>query len=205
MCEPRGRTFRDLLRDEGYYNKWHAQVMSDILLPIVQTENCPNQNDDLATTKETREGTLCLYLVREVFRNLGLTSTEKIFEEEAGLPGTEQRFQDSLRSEFGAFALSTKSHLEPPVLLQLLYLILRSQRSPTRVCFPEEEVQVQWGIPQGLNESMMDRCMDGSGQMMHEDSVGAQSCDLEDPCGGASQVWNEEEEWSQVQDCGRHE
>lgn len=158
-----------MIRLAGWYNKWHAQIMSDILLPLIQEENPPSENMDLDSYKneyiETAEcnGTLRrenhdhmmgLYLVREVFRNLGMTSTEKIFEEEAGLKGTEKDFQEALREHFGAFTMSSSKQMQPPIMSQLLYRILRHHKQdgiPARGTGPYREVK--WGVPQQLDTS----------------------------------------------------
>lgn len=175
------RCFREILRDEGYYNKWHAQIMSDILLPLIQDQNPPEENGTLLYYKygDSMDDTpvpdhiLGLYLVREVFRNLGLTSTDKIFEKEAGLSGTEQRFQDALNERFGSLAMTTKEHVQPPLLSQLLYLVHHIKRDEISFCEDEEE-DIRFGKP--ANEMARENCP--RARRLRANSLTPKACDF---------------------------
>lgn len=182
-------TWKEMLIFAGYYNKWHSQVMADILLPLIYDRNPSWENEYLDNYKyETQvdscgyqdklligEHQLALYLVREFFRNLGLVSTDKIFEEEAGLQGTEEDYQTYLKNYFNRFSLSTPRHLEPPMLHQLLYLIMYKNRKPivAQEADPNRSRHVFFGVPQNMGQGIVDR-------FHHDESVRFESNDFDD-------------------------
>lgn len=183
------KSMKEMLVRAGYYDKWHSQVMADILLPVISDRNPSWENDDLDNYKyETTyddcgnpqklligEHQLALYLVREFFRNLGLVSTDKVFEEEAGLHGTEVHYQTFLKNYFDRFSLSTSKHLEPPMLHQLLYFIMYKNRSPILAAQndPNRSRHVLFGVPENMGQEICDR-------FHHEESVRFQSNDFDD-------------------------
>lgn len=113
---------RELLEERGYYRKWNAEVMSDILLPHVRDNNRPEENGALTTFKQECSNMSALYLIKEFLHNMGMLSTEKIFDVEAGLEGKEREYSDVLGSKFPLLQLSNADNIQPPLLAQIVYL-----------------------------------------------------------------------------------
>lgn len=151
----------EVLEDLGYYQKWNAQVMADILLPQIAEYNPPENNETLRKHTGNRGGKYSrrsLFLIKEALRNLGLTSTEKIFTEEAGMVGQENIYKDTMKS-FLPLKLSDAFHMEPPLLSQLTYLLMleRPARRVQRQA-SNKSVQIRDGRPQALPANMLRDC-----------------------------------------------
>lgn len=185
------RTGKEMVKDAGFYNKWNAQVMADIVLPLVIDENPPFENEHLedyryqstinpcgeVEKRSIPEHTIALYLVRELFRNLGLVSTEKVFEAEAALHGTGHDFQQFLKEYFSRLTMSGSQELQPPMLAQLLFLVMfhskKNKQIPTTTTRGEDESrQIRGGVPQNMGSE--------AAEEYHQDSATVQSCDFED-------------------------
>lgn len=209
------KTWQEMLTANGYYNKWHSQVMADIFLPEIADRNPSWENEYLDSYKYVTsvddcgyqdklligEHQLALYLVREFFRNLGLVSTDKIFEEEAGLHGTEVHYQTFLKNYFDRFSLSTPRHLEPPMLHQLLYLIMYKHRKAidAQEVDPDRSRRVFFGVPQNMGQEIVD-------QFHHDESVRFETNDFDDEGECSNLIWriysNPEYECSETGHCG---
>lgn len=156
----------EVLQDLGYYQKWNAEVMSDILLPKIAEFNPPEKNEILRGHTSNRGGKYSrrsFFLIKEALRNLGLTSTEKIFTEEAGMVGQENIYKDTMQS-FLPLKYSDAFHMEPPLLSQLTYLLML-ERPARRVHrqSSNRSVQIRDGRPQALPAHMM-----GCERMQHD-------------------------------------
>lgn len=113
---------RELLEERGWYKKWYTSIMADILYPHVQKLAQPEQNCALARFKEEENNLLALYMAKEFMKNVGLRSTLKIFEAEAGLGDVDQEFQRLIESSFNFLKHSTPDRVEPPLLSQALHV-----------------------------------------------------------------------------------
>lgn len=113
---------RELLEERGYYRKWNAEVMSDILLPHVRDNNRPEDNGALTTFKQDCGNVSALYLIKEFLHNMGMLSTERIFDVEAGLEGKEREYAEQLSTKFPLLQLSAADNIQPPLLAQIVYL-----------------------------------------------------------------------------------
>lgn len=113
---------RELLEERGYYRKWNAEVMTDILLPHVRENNRPEENGALATFKQDCSNMSALFLIKEFMRNMGMQSSEKIFDVEAGLEGKDGEFNETLSTKFPLLQLSSCNNIQPPLLAQIVYL-----------------------------------------------------------------------------------
>lgn len=113
---------RELLQERGWYKKWYTHVMADILTPHVKKLAKPYENCALTRFMEQDHNLLSLYMVKEFLKNVGLRSTERIFELEADLCGMDQDLQNFIQSELHLLKQSTSDHLEPPLLSQALQI-----------------------------------------------------------------------------------
>lgn len=112
---------RELLEERGWYKKWYTQVMGDILYPHVKRLAKPESNPLLSRFKEQDNNMLALYMAKEFMKNIGLKSTERIFEAEAGLEGIDQDFQNMIQSSYTLLKHSTPDAIQPPLLSQAIY------------------------------------------------------------------------------------
>lgn len=113
---------REVLEQRGWYKRWYTQVMADILMPHVSQMAEPEKNAVLNRFKEEENNMLALYMVKEFLKNVGLSSTGKIFETEAGLAGMEQEFQPIIADQFSLLKPSTADEIQPPLLSQALHI-----------------------------------------------------------------------------------
>lgn len=113
---------RELLEERGYYRKWNAEVMTDILLPHVRDNNRPDENGALTTFKQDCNNINALYLVKEFMHSMGMLSSEKIFDVEAGLEGKECEYNNALATKFPLLQQSCADNIQPPLLAQIVYL-----------------------------------------------------------------------------------
>lgn len=61
-------------------------------------------------------------MVKEFLKNVGLLSTGKIFEVEAGLAGIEENVQWIVNQQFSFLTPSTPDQVQPPLLSQTLHI-----------------------------------------------------------------------------------
>ena len=113
---------RELLEERGYYRKWNAEVMTDILLPHVRDNNRPDDNGALSTFKRDSKNVAALYLVKEFMHNMGMLSSERLLDVEAGLDGQERAYTETLTKNFPLLQLSQCDNIQPPLLAQIVYL-----------------------------------------------------------------------------------
>lgn len=122
MEDSNNNYLRELLEQRGWYKRWYTQVMADILLPHVLQMAQPEKNALLTTFKEEENNMLALYMVKEFLKTVGLPSTGKIFEAEAGLCGIEQEYQPLVQEHFSLLTPSTQQQINPPLLSQALHI-----------------------------------------------------------------------------------
>lgn len=122
MAQCDDQFLRELLEERGYYRKWNAEVMSEILLPHVRDNNRPDENGALTTFKQECSNMAALYLIKEFLNNMGMVSSEKIFDVEAGLEGKECEYEETLTSKFPLLHMSHQHNIQPPLLAQIVYL-----------------------------------------------------------------------------------
>lgn len=113
---------RELLERNGWYKRWYTQVMADILLPHVSHLAQPEKNAVLVRFKEEENNMLALYMVKEFLKTVGLPSTAKIFETEAGLFGIDLDFSAMVQEHFSLLKPSTAQEITPPLLSQALHI-----------------------------------------------------------------------------------
>lgn len=114
--------FKEILQQRGWFKRWSTQVMADILLPLVQQQAEPEKNAPLSQFKQEENNMLALYMVKEFLNNVGLKSTGKIFEAEAGIVGIEQDFQPVITEQFTLLKPATSEEVQPPLLSQALQI-----------------------------------------------------------------------------------
>lgn len=119
MCDKQQSTqyMHDLLDKKGYMRAWRAQVMADILLPHL----IESLDQNSACHSRDPVHRMVLMAVKEFFRNMGLTSAEKVFEIEADLEGNDEEYHRMMTSTFNVIETS-QEHLRPPIVSQLIYI-----------------------------------------------------------------------------------
>lgn len=136
----------------GFYQKWHAQIMADIFQPRIRTDNPPETNNSLISHKTSQFGRYSkrsLFLVKEAMRNLGLTSSEKIFNEEAGLLEQEPSYKSAIK-DMQPLKPADAFHMEPPMAAQLLWVFLMDNQRNIDECAEDQSVHIRWGMPKAL-------------------------------------------------------
>lgn len=133
MEDSNSSSLRDLLEQRGWYKRWYTQVMADILQPHVARMAQPEKNALLSNFKAEEQNMIALYMVKEFLRTVGLNSTGKIFEEEAGMRGGDQEFQAMVQEQFSLLTPSTTQEVQPPLLSQALHIwkVEATERQPT--------------------------------------------------------------------------
>lgn len=147
--------FRNKLWQEGYTRKWHAQAASEIFVSVIDNVNAPENNLALQEYYENYSHMRSMFLIQELFRNLGLRASENIFTAEAGLQDSEDEYKESLE-DFWNLYMTTPSQLAPPLLTQIMYLIMREGRRNIPVTDEAERIHVKFGQPQNLPADMQD-------------------------------------------------
>lgn len=120
MCDDSSRMM-ELLTQKGYMQSWRAQVMADILLPHLNDNLTENRHEHMCEIKKDPMRRLLLMAVKEFFRNMGLTSAERVFEIEANIEGDGEAYNDMIKNTFHVIE-TTQDHLRPPIVSQMIFI-----------------------------------------------------------------------------------